>query len=481
MRKRSKLIVCAIGGIAGLIAIVIIALLLIVDVNAYRPQLETAAARALGHEVRITGALGFDLFPGLQLTLEDVQIGASGAEIATAREVRLGLALLPLLRKHVRVETLVIQQPSILVIRGGDGSFNFDRDEDHSSPVTEAQHSALELSEVAVAEGTLNYLDEQSGEGFVARDCSLKIAPLRIARGDSTGLMRDLSFTAELTCGEIRGNNLAVADVKVSATGQQGVIDLQPVTFKVFGGQGSGSIHADFTSTVPHYRVRYALPQFQIAEFFKSFSPQKIAEGQMSFSANLSMQGKTFSELRQTLAGQVSLRGGNLTIHGHDLDDELSRFTSSQNFNLVDVGAFFFAGPFGMVISKAYNFARLAQGPGGSSTIRMLVSEWDIAQGIARAQDVAMATDKNRVALQGELDLINEQFNHLTVALLTPEGCVKVRQTVRGSFQHPVVESPSTIKVLSGPFLKLYNMGRALFPGGECDVFYAGSILPPTD
>lgn len=92
-----------------------------------------------------------------------------------------------------------------------------------------------------------------------------------------------------------------------------------------------------------------------------------------------------------------------------------------------------------------------------------------------------MATDKNRVALQGELDLINQLFNHLTVALLTPEGCVKVQQTVQGSFRHPVVESPSTLRVLGGPVLKLYNMGRALFPGGECDVFYSGSVVPPSD
>ena len=481
MTKRAKLTLCTIGGIAGLIAIAIIALLLIVDVNTYRTQLETAAAKALGQEIRITGALRFDLFPGLELTLEDVQIGAPEDEIATARVVRLGLALLPLLRKHVQVETLVIQQPRISVKRDRDGRFNFDRGEVKSPPAAEAQQPSLELSEVAIVEGVFLYRDEQFEEGFAARDCGLEINHLRFARIDSIGLMRALSFAAELTCGEIRGNDFSVADVKASATGRHGVIDLQPVTLNALGGQGSGSIHADFTGTAPQYSVRCALSQFQVEEFFKSFSPQKIAEGQMDFGASLSMQGKTFSELRQSLAGQVSLQGKNLTINGHDLDDEFSRFKSSQNFDLVDVGVFFFAGPFGMVISKGYNFARLAQGPGGNSTIRKLVSDWDIAQGIARAQDVAMATDKNRVALQGELDLIRERFNHLTVALLSPEGCVNVRQTVQGSFRHPVVVSPSTLRMLAGPVLKLYNMGRALFPGGECDVFYAGSVVPPSD
>jgi uncharacterized protein involved in outer membrane biogenesis len=88
MAKRTRFILCVAGAISGLLAIAIIALLLVVDINAYRPQLETAAAKAFGLEVRITGALGLDLFPGLQLTLEDVLIGAPGAEIAAAREVR---------------------------------------------------------------------------------------------------------------------------------------------------------------------------------------------------------------------------------------------------------------------------------------------------------------------------------------------------------------------------------------------------------
>jgi len=44
----------------------------------------------------------------------------------------------------------------------------------------------------------------------------------------------------------------------------------------------------------------------------------------------------------------------NLTLNGRDLDQELSRFESSQHFNLVDVGAFFFAGP----VQKLFNMGR---------------------------------------------------------------------------------------------------------------------------
>jgi AsmA protein len=95
------------------------------------------------------------------------------------------------------------------------------------------------------------------------------------------------------------------------------------------------------------------------------------------------------------------------------------------------------------------------------------------------ARDVALATGKHRVALQGELDFVNEKFDDVTVALIDAEGCTKVRQTIQGSFQKPEVEQPSVLKTLTGPVRKLIKLGKELFPGGECEAFYAGSVAAP--
>ena len=302
---------------------------------------------------------------------------------------------------------------------------------------------------------------------------------LRLAGGTDRGLLQNLSFRAQLACGEIRKDDFAIADLKVSATGTQGVFDLQPVTMQVFGAQGTGSLQADFSGDVPRYSVHYALPQFHVEAFFKGLSAEKVASGTMDFTAQLSLQGKTPKALRQTLAGQITLRGGNLILHGRDLDAELSRYESSQHFNLVDVGAFFFAGPLGLVVTKGYNFASNLQGPGGSSEIRTLVSDWHVEHGVAQAQDVALATKEHRLALQGGLDFATERFDDVTVALIDAKGCTQVRQKITGSFQKPVVEKPSFLTSLTGPAMKLLKKGLALFPGGECEVFYAGSVAPP--
>jgi AsmA protein len=474
MSKPLKIILFVVGGLVGLLALVAVAALLFVDANAYKPRLEAAASGALGMEVRVGGRLGIGFFPGLIVTLEDVHIRNRGADLASAQQASLGIDLLPLLYQEVRIGKIALKQPRISIERDHDGKYNFEKPEAAGGMLP-----ALNLAKVSLSDATLLYTDKQSGEGFEAVNCNLNARRLRLAEGNSSDFLKHLSFTAELACGEIRKNDFTMSDLKLSAYGKNGVFDLMPVTMHLFGAQGSGSIQADFSGAAPLYHVRYSLPQFPIDELFKVLSPQKIADGPMDFSVNLSLQGKTVNEMLQTAEGEFSLRGKNLTLKGTDLDREFARYETSQNFNLVDLGAFFFAGPFGMVVTKGYNFASIFQGSGGSSEIRILVSEWKVEHGVAHSQDVAMATKLNRVALTGRLDLVNQRFDNVTMALIDAQGCAKVRQKIHGPFQKPVVEKPNIFMSLAGPAVSLLIKGRDLFPGGECVVFYAGSVTPP--
>lgn len=474
MSKSLKIILFTVSGFVGLLVLVALALLLFVDANAYKPRLEAAASGALGMEVKAGGRLGIGFFPGLRVTLEDVHIRNRGADVASAKEARLGIDLLPLFQQEIRIGNIALKHPRISIERDRDGKFNFGRPEAAGGTLP-----ALDLTKVSISGGTFLYADKQSGEGFEAGDCNLDVHPLRLSGGKNQDLTKSLSFTAELACGEIRNNDVTVYDLKLSANGKNGIFILKPVLMRVFGGHGSGSIRADFAGAVPVYHVGYSLSQFHIEEFLKILSPDKVAKGTMDFSMNLSMQGRSVNEMRQTADGVLSLRGENLTLDGSDIDQTVSRFESSQNFNLVDVGAFFFAGPVGLAVTKGYNFAGIFQGSGGRSKVKMFVSDWRVESGVAQAQDVAMATNKNRIALQGGLDFVNERFNHVIVAVIDAKGCATVRQKIRGRFQKAVVEKPNILKSLAGPALELLKKGRELFPDGECEVFYAGSVAPP--
>ncbi|MHB8624290.1 MAG: AsmA family protein [Sulfuricaulis sp.] len=474
MSKSLKIIVIAVGGIIGLLGLVMAAALFFVDINAYKPRLEAAASGALGMEVSVDGRLGIGFFPDLAVTLDDVHLRNREAEVAFAREARLGIDLLPLFHGEVRIGKVALKNPLISIERDRDGRFSFEQPQ-----ASGATSPGLYLAQVSLADGTLRYADRQSGGGFEAKECNLDLRHLRRAGGNRADFMKQLSFTAQLACSQIRKNDFTLSDLKVSADGNNGVFDLKPVTLRVFGAPVSGSIQADYSEVIPRYHVSFSLMQFRIEDFFKTLSPHPVAEGPMDFSANLSLQGKTINEMKQTAAGEISLRGVNLMLDGSDIDQKLARFESSQNFNLMDVGAFFLAGPVGLVVTKGYNFVSIFQGAGGHSRIRQLVSDWKVDRGVARAQDVAMATDKNRIALTGGLDFVNERFDDATMALIDAKGCAKLRQKIRGSFRKPVVQPPSVLMSLAGPALRLLKKGRDLFPGGQCQVFYAGSVAPP--
>jgi AsmA protein len=474
MPRSLKIILLTVSGFIALLVLAALAMLLFVDANTYKPRLVAAASEALGMEVSVDGSLGIGFFPGLQITLEDAHIRNRGADLVSAKQARLGIDILSLLYQKIRIDKIVLKRLTISIVRDRDGEFNFEKPD-----ASDAALPVLDLAKVSLSDATLLYTDNQAGEGFEAGSCDLDLHRLRLPGGARPDLMKRLSFTAQLACGEIKKNDLKVSDLKLTASGKRGVFELKPVTMRVFGAQGSGSIQADFSGSVPRYHVRYALPQFRSEEFLKTLSPQRVAEGPMDFSANLSMQGKTVNEMKQTVDGETSLRGENLTFDGIDLDRVLSRFESSQNFNLVDVGAFFFAGPIGLAVTKGYDFASLFKGSEGRSEIRTLVSDWKIERGVAQARDVAMATNRNRIALRGGLDFVNEQFNDVTMATIDAKGCATVRQKITGSFQKPVVEKPNILMSLTGPARKLLKKGRDLLPGGECEVFYAGSVAPP--
>jgi len=473
MSKSVKIILISTGGFIALLVCIAVVLIFLVDANAYKPRLQAAASEALGMEVSIGGRLGIGLFPGMLLTMDDVHVHNRGNEIVAAEKVRLGLELLPLLQNEFRIANISLIHPKLTIELGADGRYNFEKPQ-----AAGATLPAVALPKISLSGGTLSYADKQSGGALDAGDCSLNLRHLLLA-GGGTDIRKGISFTAELHCGKIRSRDYTVSDLKLSADAKNGVFDLKSVTLGVFGGQGSGSMRADYSGANPHYRVRFALAQFRIEELLKTQSQEKIADGPMDFSMDLSLQGKTAQQMTQSATGVVSLRGENLTLAGHDLDLEFTRFQSSQNFNLVDVGAYFFAGPVGLAVTKGYNFANVLKGSGGASVIRTFVSHWKVERGVMHAQDVAMATSGHRMALLGGLDIPNARFVDVTLALIDAKGCAEVRQKISGPFVKPVVEQPNIFKSLAGPAIKLLKKGRDLLPGGECDVIYSGSVAAP--
>jgi hypothetical protein len=463
----------------GLLVAGVAAFVLLLDANAHKARVEAAASRALGMDVSVAGRLAFAVFPGLRLTLDDVHVRNGQAEVVSARQATVALNLAALFGADLRIDRIVLTQPRIAVERDGDGRFNIG-----SRPAADGSPTGGAGPPIEFSGATITYVDHRFGTAFEASGCDGDLRGLRQAGGPvggpSRGPMRGVSFDAELRCAQARKDKLAVEDLKLSAAAKEGVVELKPLTARVFGTPGVGSVQADLSGPAPAYRIDFALAQFPIEKLFESAGLKPMATGRMDVAMRMATRGTTVKELRQAAQGTLSLRGKGLVFNGADLDQAFERFESSQTLDLLDVGAVFVAGPFGLLVTKGYDFATLAKGVAGRSEIRMFVSEWKVDRGVAHAQDVAMATKQNRVALQGRLDVVNERFDDVTIALVDARGCAIVRQRLRGTFREPVVEQPNLLQSLAGPALRLLQKGGELL-GGEkpCDVFYAGAVAAP--
>ncbi|MFH1804288.1 MAG: AsmA family protein [Pseudomonadota bacterium] len=117
--------------IGALLVVVIAALLIIpsmIDWNSYKSQISTAVRDATGRTLDIRGDLSMSLLPFPALSVNDVALsnvpGATDAEMVSVQEVRVSVALMPLLTGNVQVTEISLIDPVIAIETFADGNNN---------------------------------------------------------------------------------------------------------------------------------------------------------------------------------------------------------------------------------------------------------------------------------------------------------------------------------------------------------------------
>ena len=468
MSTRLKLILMGVG-VLGLVAALSAFLLSRVDVKS---RFVAMATEATGLEVVVKGNVSIRLLPAPHVVLRGVSLRNKSAEIASAGEADIGVEFWPLLRRQVTISHVSLRDARFELERDRAGRFNFAAASRAGRLVP-----ALSLGRVSLTGTSFRYVNQQTQGEFAGADCTFEGTHVQMTGGSSADIMEQLSLSGRIACAQARNDRFVGSDVKASITGERGRFRIEPLTMRIMGGKGSGSVDATFSSRTPVYRIHYAVAQLHVEELFKFLASERVGDGMLDFAADLSMSGRDAGELTRTASGEASLRGENLDIAIGNLDEKLAHYESSQNFNLVDVGAFLIAGPLGTAVTKGRDFASALQSTKGDTEIRKLVSQWKVENGVAHALDVAMATKENRLAMKGGLDFANREFADVTVAILDRKGCATVEQRVRGSFSQPEIEKPNVLSSVTGPLTSLVRKGAKML-GAKCQVFYEGSVQP---
>lgn len=448
----------------ALVILGVVILLSLLNSDTFKQRMESTLSASFNREVLINGGLEASFMHGFLIDLNDLHVLHEEQEIANARKLSIGIDLLPLLHGEIRLNTVAIQDLVATVVRHEDGSYNF---------ILPDPRVTLKLDRISVVNANIHFTDTAMGREYSATSCSLEVQGLTPVNRDDLQKIRSLDILANLDCTELGNTSLTLGNVNLELRGGSKMFTFKPLTMELFGAHGSGSLEVDFNKEEPLYSLLYELPQFHVEKSLAHLSQQHAITGAMDFSTHLTARGLTLPAVKQSLAGQILLQGKDLIFTGSNLDEQLAKFEASQNFDLVDAGAVLFTGPLGLVVTKGFDFANIFLESGPSSEIPAVISQWIVMEGIAHAQDVAMSTNENLIALKGELDLPAGQFRNMTLALLDEKGCARITQVIEGGFQNPEIDKPGIISSLTGPVSALFHK---LNPDEDCTVFYSGTL-----
>ncbi len=468
--ERKKVLMIA--GIAALIVIAVIVLVLSFDINSYKPRIEAAASEATGLDVRIRGKVALAFFP-FGVSAADIHVAGRGEEILTLDRLRMRVALIPLLKKELRVTSCRLVRPAITIVRDAEGRYNFE-----GARRRPGLKAVSRVQELTLSQGALVYRDQKTGEKTELKEITATIAGLSIEH--ERDIVKDVSFSGHLECGEVLYKDFRIDNIRSTIKAAKGVVYLKPLTMDIFGAKGEGDASAEQSESGAVYKINLRISQLDFERLEESFGAKELIGGKGDLAASLTLKETGSGTLMSGMDGTFSLRGDDLVIYTMDLDKVLSSYASSQKFNLVDLGAYYLAGPLSIVALKAYHYGDIYRRTrGGHGLITRFVSHWRITGGVAEAIDCALATSHNRVALKGKLDLVGERYDKVIVALLDDKGCAKFKQSISGPFGSPRVGAVSTLESLAGPIADLYRKAERLVRGGRCEVFYSGAVQQP--
>lgn len=212
-----------------------------------------------------------------------------------------------------------------------------------------------------------------------------------------------------------------------------------------------------------------------------------IKGGIINANANLTIKGLDTPTIIKNLNGPFTLSGSNIEIYSIDIDGLAKNFEKSNQISLLDVGAFVLAGPLGIAATKGSNVGMLGLNTlvDTKTAIKQLEVRVDVKNGVAKASDVAFATQKTRIAAIGAINLNNNAFENFSIGILDEQNCAKFSQAIKGTLTNPKIEVTQTaistaVNLATSLFGKLQKGAEKITnTKSKCEPFYNGIVKQP--
>ncbi len=324
----------------------------VVDPNDYKDEIASQVEKATGRQLSIQGDIGLSVFPWIALEMGQLSLSnASGFKadsFAKVNNAQIRIKLLPLLKKELEMDTIVLDGLVLNLETDKDGNTNW-QDLTKPDPETQAEIkeaapepakdappalAAISIAGVKLSNANILWSNAQTGENYQLRNLNLDTDPL--VPGEPTAL--NMNFDLISAKPEAKAYVTLATQLMVDIEKQQYQFDNLSLTTlaegkELFIDKVNLKLNADIAADMTKQMV--TLRDFNL-ETIASNNEQKLtAKLTGEVDANLASQLYTVKNL--SVDGNISdpaLPGGNTDIQ---LSTDLSADLAKQTLSLADL------------------------------------------------------------------------------------------------------------------------------------------------
>ena len=238
-------------GLAVVVVLIIAAgvVISLIPLDSYKGEIQARVKEATGRDLRIDGDISLSLFPPIAVSVENVGFanapGATAPEMATIDRLDVALQVLPLLSGEVAIDRFIMEKPVINLEVDEQGRPNWELQTAEAAPPPSADTGAaggeagggaavseLRLGEVRLVDGTLNFVNRQSGQEVTVSAVNMELSLPSLSEpfaANGSAVWNDQEVGLELSAANPR------ALMSGETTDVAMKVDSAPVTFSFDG------------------------------------------------------------------------------------------------------------------------------------------------------------------------------------------------------------------------------------------------------
>ncbi|ACZ12760.1 AsmA family protein [Sulfurospirillum deleyianum] len=459
-------------------------LIKVIDFNEYKPRLQKMIKDATGYELIIKGDITLSLSP-VGISVLDIEVfnpheKEKGA-FATLKSFDVALEVAPLLTKEIKIHYLSLDSLALTLEKNEQEQFNFElptvSKKEEAKPSTE-QNTTLEkapllplvnVKEIKFSNAHVSYHDVRQKETLQIKGINFDID--NIHYDPSKHKFQGLSFIADASIGSLNYGEYGIKEIYMPLEMKESVLSSENVQFTLFETPSQGTLKIDLSGKQPKLSLKSKLEQLKLAQVSKEILKKEILEGKANADLKLSFFLNDTLTFKNTVNGFIHVSGENVTFKGYDIDKIVTSVDASKGLSMMLLN-----------VIKSTQEAK--------TLLKEVNAKVDIGYSEVHLSDVAASTAKNRLAIKGSVNIVEEKFQEMKVALLNAKGCATLTQTIEGTFQKPVFNVNETVlNTLSQVAFSLLNKSKSsnktvdspqVETDENCTVFYEGVVKHPS-